>query len=51
VHTQGADVLFTFGTCPSGGPAVCPGTTSDTFQDAVQFYSDGSRWYAAYTNQ
>jgi hypothetical protein len=51
VLAQGADKLFTFGTCPSGGPAVCPGVTSVTFQSAVQFFSDGTRWNAAYTNQ
>jgi hypothetical protein len=46
-----ANDIFTFGTCPSGGPAVCPGVGSVAFESAVQFYSDGLRWYAAYTNQ
>lgn len=43
--------IFTFGTCPSGGPAVCPGVSSVAFESAAQFYSDGTRWNAAYTNQ
>lgn len=43
--------IFTFGTCPSGGPAVCPGVSSVAFESAVQFYTDGTNWYAAYTNQ
>jgi hypothetical protein len=51
VAGRGNDKLFTFGTCPSGGPAVCPGVSSVTFENAAQFYSDGTSWYAAYTNQ
>lgn len=39
---QGGDLLYDFGD---------NGATSLTFQNAVQFYSDGSRWNAAYTNQ
>ena len=50
VATQGSDKLFTFGTCPLL-TIPCAGVTSVTFQSAAQFYSDGSRWNAAYTNQ
>ncbi|MDE3167811.1 MAG: collagen-like protein [Acidobacteriota bacterium] len=42
VASQGADLLYDFSN---------NGATSLTFQDAVQFYSDGTRWNAAYTNQ
>ncbi len=42
VARQGADLLYDFSN---------NGATSLTFQDAVQFYSDGTRWNAAYTNQ
>ena len=41
VNRQGADLLFTF---------ESNGSASLTFQDSVQFYSDGTRWNAAYTN-
>jgi len=39
---QGADLLYDFGS---------NGAITLTFQDAVQFYSDGTRWNAAYTDQ
>ena len=42
VARQGSDLLYDFGS---------NGATTLTFQDAVQFYSDGTRWNAAYTNQ
>jgi len=42
VARQSSDLLYDFGD---------NGATSLTFQNAVQFYSDGSRWNAAYTNQ
>jgi hypothetical protein len=40
--------IFTFGTCPA---SPCSGVGSVTFESAAQFYSDGTRWNAAYTNQ
>jgi hypothetical protein len=42
VSRQSADLLYDFGS---------NGAITLTFQDAVQFYSDGTRWNAAYTNQ
>ncbi|MBS1858604.1 MAG: hypothetical protein JST11_24760, partial [Acidobacteria bacterium] len=42
VQRQGADLLYDF---------QSNGVASMTFQDSVQFYSDGTRWNAAYTNQ
>jgi hypothetical protein len=50
VASQGSDKLFTFGTCPLT-TIPCAGVTSVTFESAAQFYSDGTRWNAAYTNQ
>ncbi len=50
VASQGSDKLFTSGTCP-GNNIPCAGVTSVTFESAAQFYSDGTRWNAAYTNQ
>ena len=50
VASQGADKLFTSGTCPLL-TIPCAGVTSVTFESAAQFYSDGTRWNAAYTNQ
>lgn len=51
VATQGGDALFTPQTCPNDEPPACTGKTSLTFQNSVQFYSDGARWNSAYTNQ
>ena len=50
VASQGTDKLFTSGTCPLL-TIPCAGVTSVTFESAAQFYSDGTRWNAAYTNQ
>ena len=43
-----ASNIYTFGTCPA---SPCNGVSTVTFQTAAQFYSDGTRWNAAYTNQ
>jgi len=40
--------IFTPGTCPAD---PCVGVSTVTFDQAVQVYSDGSRWNAAYTDQ
>jgi hypothetical protein len=50
VASQGSDRLFTSGTCPAL-TIPCAGVTTVTFESAAQFYSDGTRWNAAYTNQ
>jgi hypothetical protein len=44
IAAQGSDLIFS----PSTGSA---GATSLAFRDAVEVYSDGTRWNALYTNQ
>jgi hypothetical protein len=52
VSTQDSPAnIFTSGSCPANGPTVCPGVVSVTFEQAVQFFSDGTRWNAAYTGE
>jgi hypothetical protein len=46
--TSSSSNIFTSGTCPVD---PCVGVATVSFDSAAQFFSDGSRWNAAYTNE